>query len=170
MPWILCFTSSALLCPISFDYRNITAQVQQGKVCQRLVKAEDWPEWPKQMSCNLNNLHHLIPILSQAWPQTVLMGNNCWIWPTADIIVFKTSRRKINTHTHLCFFFFPSYTFGALKHFFLAMQFIFVHSHYILFSSKPSREGTASAYYMEMENNSLNVYYTVPWSKSPQKF
>lgn len=50
------------------------------------------------------------------------------------------------------------------------MQFIFVHSHYIPFSSKLSKEGTVSVYYMEMENNSLDVYYTEPWSKSPQRF
>lgn len=49
------------------------------------------------------------------------------------------------------------------------MQFIFVHSHYILFNSKLSREGTVSVYYMEMENNSLDGY--LHWTmeqKSPE--
>ena len=83
------------------------------KMCRRLGKLENDQNDKNKF---VNHLIPSSPTLPSPWPQTAFIGNNCWIWPTADM--FYTSSGKIHTHTHTrtpVFFFFSSYTFWPLK-------------------------------------------------------
>lgn len=137
---------------ICFDYKKTPGQAHQ--LSAWLVELENGQNGKdKCQGTFITPPNPLSPTLLLSWPQIALTSNSCQIWPTAHIIVFKYFYEKIHTHKH-------TYTPVLSPHIHFAFKAIFSQFNSVLFIPtafflemvNQLREGTASIYYTDNEN------------------
>lgn len=117
--------------------------------------AGEWPEWQKQMSSDLNNVDHFIPLWVLPTPPSSALPHHDHKQPSL-IIIAKFDSLQISsllnfrwgkdTQTHLCFLLPHILAFKAI--FSQSNSFLFILIAFFLAVVKLSREGTASIYYI----------------------